>query len=234
MSGHSHAKTVQHTKGAADVKRSQIFSKLAQEIAIAARENPDAAANPRLRQIIEKARDFNMPTENIERAIKKSIQGEGTEQLEEILFEAYGPGGIALLVSCITDNRNRTLGEIKQILNKNQSKLVEGGAVRWLFEWRGVVSTPKKEGVELAAIESGADDFFWQDNELEIYTSPANLEQVRQNLVQKGFTIDSATAEWVPKERIEVSQQDRIAAESLFEALDENNDVQDIYSNLKS
>ena len=163
MSGHSHFRTIMHKKGLADAKRSQIFSRITKELTVAAHEGADPNANPRLRSVIDKAREANMPSDNIERAIKKGA-GSEDQQFQEILVEAYGPGGIALLISAITDNKNRTVGEIRQILNKNQGKFVEEGSVRWLFERQGVLTVQppeenfplaQKEELELLAIESG-------------------------------------------------------------------------------
>lgn len=240
MSGHSHWAGIKHKKGLADAKRSQIFSKLAKELTIAAKESRggDPLANPRVRTVIEKAKEANMPSENIERALKRG-SGEEAEQLEEMLIEAYGPGGIALLISAITDNRNRTISEIKQVLQRNQGKLAEGGAVRWLFERRGVATIRQneasaaqgKEKLELLAIEAGAQDLYWHDDVLDVYTESASLAAFKQKLQQQGFEV-STSLDWVPKEHIQANAQDKGAAEKLFEALSEQEDVQDIYSNL--
>ena len=240
MSGHSHAKKIMHEKGAADAKRSQVFSKLANELTIAAKEGGggDPMANPRLRTVMEKAKEVNMPSENVERAIKKASGGEGGE-LQEMLIEAYGPGGIALLISAITDNKNRTLGEIKQILQRNQGKMVEGGAVRWLFELKGVGIVepdenhplPPKEELELLAIEAGAEDLYWHDNILDMYTDPANLASLKEKLEGKGLRI-TTSLDWVPKEHVQAAPKEQKATEQLFEALHEQDDAQDIYSNL--
>lgn len=240
MSGHSHWAGIKHKKGLADAKRSQIFSKLARELTIAAKESGggDPMANPRVKTVLEKAKEANMPSENIERALKKGL-GEDTAQLEEMLIEAYGPGGIALLISAITDNRNRTISEIKQVLQRNQGKMVEGGAVRWLFERKGVATIEQdeknpsqgKEELELLAIEAGAQDLYWHDQSLDLYTDPADLPSLKQKLQEK--TIQAATSlDWVPKEHVQVSPEDRAAAERLFEALSDHDDVQDIYANL--
>jgi len=238
MSGHSHAKTIMHKKGAADAKRSQVFSKLAKELTLVAKEGGgDPLANPRLRTIIDKAKASNMPSDNIDRAIKKAT-GEDAKLIQEILLEAYGPGNIALLISAITDNRNRTIGEIKQILQKYQGKMVEGGAVRWLFEHRGVVTVEPKENtpssqeaLEFLAIEAGAEDLHWHDEMLDIYTDPSNLASLKQKLEEKKVRTRSSL-DWVPKDRTHMDQSDHEAAERLFEALQEQDDVQDIYSNL--
>ena len=238
MSGHSHAKTVAHKKGIADVKRSKIFSKMASEIGIAAKGGGDPIANPRLRIAIERARSFNMPTANIERAIKRGTGEEQGAALEEVLFEGYGPENIAVLVEGITDNKNRTLGEVKQVFEKHRGKLAGEGAVRWMFQRRGTIAlTPtdkSKEDLELLSIEAGAEDLYWkEDNTLEVYTKPALVEQVKKVLEEQGVLVESALLEWIPKERVALSQKDKETAEKLFLALDESEAVQEIYSNLK-
>lgn len=238
MSGHSHSKKIAHAKAATDAQRSSVFSKLAKEISIAARDGTDPATNSRLRVAMERARSFNMPKDNVERAMKRAT-GEGgqTVQLEEMLLEAYGPGGIAILISLITDNKNRTLGEVKQILQAFQGKLVEGGAVRWMFEQKGAITinpkSEKKEELELAVIEAGAEDIFWnEDGSLEIYTEPSDLETIKKVLEAKEIVAESTSLDWVPKEPTVASQGVKQAVQKLFDALDEQEDVQDIYSNI--
>jgi YebC/PmpR family DNA-binding regulatory protein len=239
MSGHSHAKKVKHQKEATAAQRGKVFSKIGGELYIAVKEGgADPASNPRLKQILDKARTFNMPTANIERAIKRGTGEEAGAELQEVLFEGYGPGGIAVLVEGITDNKNRTLGEIKQAFDKNQGKLAREGAVRWLFERRGVLmispSEKSKEELELLSIEAGAEDLYWgEDGTLELYTKPAELEQTKKALQEKQIVAESAELEWVPKERIAVNPADKEAAELLFEALDESESVQNTYANLK-
>lgn len=239
MSGHSHARTVKHKKEASAAQRSKAFSKVSREIAIAVKEGgSDPATNSKLRSVIEKARAFNMPTENIERAVAKAAGGGEAGNLQEVLLEAYGPGNIALLIQGITDNKNRMLGEVKQILSNNQGKLVEGGAVRWMFDQKGAVTIdPKdanKEELELKAIEAGAEDLYWrEDGWLDVFTLPQNLEQVRSKLEADGIKIEAASLDWVPKEHVD-AQLAKDAAEKLFDALDEQDDVQDIYSNIKA
>lgn len=244
MSGHSHAKTILHKKQITDAKRGKIFSKLARLISVAAREGGgDPATNSKLRLAIEEARSFNLPKDNIERAIKRGT-GElaGEEKLEEVVFEAYGPGGIAIIIEGITDNKNRTLGEIKQILNQNNGKLAGEGSVKWLFERRSclVVDSESqteelkdKEKLELEAIEAGAEDIYWHDNLLDVYTKPGDLEKIKKSLEAKEIKIDSSSLDWVAKEMIEVEEKEKESCQKLFEALDENDAVQDIYSNLK-
>lgn len=243
MSGHSHAKTIKHQKGLADAKRSAAFSKSAKELEIAAKGGGDPVFNSKLRMAIENAKGVNMPTENIERAIKRGTGELEGGKLEEVSFEAYGPGNVAVIIDGITDNRNRTLGEVKQILNQNNGKLVAEGAVRWMFERKGVIildfklspyggSTEGRQDLELAAIEAGADDVYWKENMLDVYTKPEDLETTRKNLEEKGIKAESSSLDWVPKENINVDEAAKAACEKLFEALDENDSVQEIYSNL--
>ncbi len=243
MSGHSHYKSIKYQKAIADAKRSQIFSKIAREISVAAREgggNPEF--NSKLRLAIEKAKSVNMPTENMERAIKRGIGELEGAKLEEVLFEAYGPGGIAIIIEGITDNKNRALGEIKQVLNQNGGNLVGEGAVRWMFERKGCITInfqfsifnfQSKENLEMAVIETGAEDIYWHDDFLDVYTKPEELDKVKKNLEEKGVKIESASLDWVPKEMIQVDEKAKGACQKLFEALDENETVQEIYSNLK-
>lgn len=238
MSGHSHFKTVKATKDANDAKRGKIFSKFGRLIAIAAKEGgKDPASNIKLKAAIERARNFNMPKENIERAVKKGSGETDGEILEEVSFEGFGPGGIALIIEGITDNKNRTLGEIKSILGQYGGKMAGEGAIKWMFVKKGSVSATcegkQKEEAEMAAIDAGAEDFKWSDNVLIAYSAPENLDSLKKSLEEKGFHICSASLEWIPKEDILLNEKDREAAEKLFEALDENDAIQDIYSNLK-
>jgi YebC/PmpR family DNA-binding regulatory protein len=243
MSGHSHSKKIKHAKELTDQKRGQMFSKMARVIWLAVKEggiNPET--NSKLKIAIEKAKGFNLPRENIERAIKQATGGGEEANLEEVLYEAYGPGGIALIIEGITDNKNRTLGEIKQILSQNNGKLVGEGAVRWLFEKRGVITVifasqpsfiKSKEELELAVIEAGAEDIRWYGDDLEIYTTPENLEKIKKILEEKLVKIDSFSLDWVAKETVDLDEKQKEACQKLFEALDENEAVQEIYSNLK-
>ena len=241
MSGHSHFSSIKHKKQITDAKRGKIFSKMAKSITVAAKEGGgDPTANSKLRMEIEQAKKINMPKENIERAIKKGTGGLEGAKLEEVVFEAYGPGKIAIIIEGITDNKNRTLGEIKQILSQNGGKLASGGSVKWLFERKGAViidsqlqteELKNKEKLELEAIEVGAEDIYWHDTFLDVYTKPEELEKVKKNLEEKGIKIESSSLDWVAKEMVEVKENE--TCQKLFEALDENDAVQDIYSNLK-
>ena len=242
MSGHSHAKTVKHQKELDAKKRGKVFSKVTRLISVAVKEggsNPDT--NPKLRLAFETAKKWNMPKENIERAISRMSGESSTESLEEVVFEGFGPGGIAVMVEGITDNKNRTIGEVKQIFNQNQGKLAGEGAVKWLFEKRGAITIKpgeqlkmkNKDELELTAIESGAEDIYWYDDTLDVYTKPDDLEAVKQKLEEKEIKVDSTSIDLVPKEEVSLNDADKAACQKLFDALDENDSVQNIYSNLK-
>ena len=237
MSGHSHFKTVKATKDANDAKKGKIFSKMGKVITIAVKEGgKDPSSNPRLKAAIEKAREFNMPKDNIERAIKKGAGELAGEILENISIEGFGPEGIALIIEGITDNKNRALTEIKTILNKYQGKMAGEGAVKWMFQRKGIIAIElqnNKEELELLAIEAGAEDVIQEDNLFYIHTNPEELEKVKKTLEDKNIKIESSMLGWIAKEDIEVDEKGKISCQKLFEALDENDDVQEIYSNLK-
>jgi YebC/PmpR family DNA-binding regulatory protein len=242
MSGHSHARTIMHDKGITDAKRGMAFSKLARMISIAAKNGKDPSINSALRTAIEKAREINMPTENIERAIKRGAGELEGVKLEEFIFEAFGPGKVAIIIEGITDNKNRTLNEIKKILGQSGGKLAATGAVQWLFERKGVVTISSsvnqekfnKENLELKTIEAEAEDIFWHEDLLNVCTKVENLEGVKKRIETQGIKIESASLDWVPKETININEKEKMACQNLFEALDENEDVQEIYSNLSS
>ena len=234
MSGHSHWSSIKRAKEATDQKRGKVFSKLARQISVVAREKGgDIDANASLRIAIDKAKKLNMPKENIERAIKRGTGESGEGRLEEFVFEAYGPGGIALIIEGITDNKNRALGEIKQILSKNGGKLASEGSVKWMFDQKGVIliSDGDKDDLEIKAIEAGAEDIKREDDHLVIYTKPEDLGKTKKSLETQGVEIESASLDWTAKEEVELKQKEK--AENLFDLLDEEDDVQEIYSNLK-
>jgi len=244
MSGHSHAKTIKHQKNLTDQKRGQMFSKMASVISVAVKEggaNPET--NNKLKVVMEQAKQFNMPKDNIERAIKQAEGGKEAINLTEMIFEAYGPGGIAIIIEAIAANKNRALGEVKQALNQYGGKLVGEGAIRWMFERKGVITVnlklqnenlKTKEALELLAIEVGAQDISWEDDDiLNIYTKTEDLEKARKALEEKNIKTDGASLDWVPKEEITADEKIKESCEKLFEALDGTDSVQEIYSNLK-
>ncbi len=243
MSGHSHWHSIKHTKAVEDKKRGKIFSKISRIITMVAREKgADPEINPKLKLAIEKAKEFNVPKENIERAIKRGTGQEKGTKLEEFTLEAYGSGKTAIIIEGITDNKNRTLSEIKHILDSQDGKLASEGSVRWLFARKGVIivnqkskikNQKEKEDLELIAIEAGAEDIFWHNDKLDIYTKIEELEKVKKNLESQGIIIKSASLDWAPKETIEIEDlKIKENLNKLFEILDEQDDVQDIYSNL--
>ena len=239
MSGHSHAKTVMAGKMANAAKKGKIYSKYGRLITIAVKDgggSGDPAKNSKLKATIEQAKAMDMPKENIERAIKKGTGELVGENLEEISIEGFGPGGIALIIDGITDNENRTLTDVKVILNQNNGKMAGEGAVRWMFERKGVIIASgggkTKDELEMIAIECGADDISWTENSLEIHTKPEDLEVVKKALEDKQVKIESASLDYVAKEQIEISEKEKEQAEKLFEALDDNDAVNNVYSNL--
>jgi len=241
MSGHSHAKTVMATKMANDAKKGKVYSKYGRLITIAVKEgggSGDPEKNSKLKTIIEQAKGANMPKENIERAIKKGTGELAGESLESVFYEGFGPGGIAVVISGITDNTNRTLGEIKSIFNQNGGKMAGEGAVKWMFENKGTITVALDgktiEDIELLAIELGAEDVSSAENSVDIYTKPENLEVVKKALEAKGIKIESASLNFVAKEEVVISEKEKEQAQRLFDALDENDAVNDIYSNIKN
>lgn len=238
MSGHSHWATIKHKKGAADAKRSKLFSKMAKEITVAARDGgSDPIFNSKLRMVVDKAKSLNMPADNIDRAIKKGTGEIEGEQLDPIIIEAYGPGGVSLIIEGITDNKNRTLGEVKKTLSDHGGKMVAEGAIRWMFDRKGVIkiniadSQKNKDDLEMLVIEAGAADILQEDEFLEVYTKPEDLEKVRKGIEEAGVKAESAQLEWIAKENITLEESQSESCQKLFEDLDENEAVQEIYSN---
>ena len=236
MSGHSKWSQIKRQKGVADAKRGQLFTKLTREIALAVRQGgSDPEANFRLRIAVQKARDQNMPADNIERSIKRvSGEAEGTT-LSEVTYEGYGPGGIALLLQVLTDNRNRALQEIRNVFTRFGGSLGEAGCVAWLFDPRGVITIETKDAdadeIALHAIDAGAEDVKIEKDYLEIYTDPRNIEAVRQYMEGKGIHILSAEISMVPKSTIELDEKEALRALKLLDKLDELEDVQRVSSN---
>lgn len=239
MSGHSHWASIKYKKGLEDAKRAKAFSKFTRLISIAAREmGGDPKINSKLRIVAEQARELNMPQENIERAIKKGTGEIEGVRYENVLLEGFGPGGIALLIEGITDNKNRTIAEIRKILEKFGGKLASGG-VAWMFERKGMIEIKieneevKTEDLELSIIEAGAEDIKQKNDTLEVRTKPEELEKVKKNLEQKGIKVQSAVLGFVPKEEMNIGEKEmRKKISELFEALDDQDDVQEIYSSM--
>ena len=236
MSGHSKWSTIKRKKGAADAKRGKIFSKLAKEITVAAKiGGSDPAGNPRLRTVLLAARAQNMPKDNVDRAIKKGTGEIPGVVYEEIRYECYAPAGVAMIIDVLTDNKNRTVSEIRHTITKNGGNLAETGAVGWNFERRGVI-TVSKEGLtddEIfeKAVEAGADDVDTEGDLYEITTEPSGLHSVVDALEKMGLKAEEATLTMVPKTTVKVEGKEVAAVLRLFEALEDNEDVQDVYAN---
>jgi YebC/PmpR family DNA-binding regulatory protein len=238
MSGHSKWSTIKRQKGVTDAKRGALFTKVAREISVAARQGGgDPDANYRLRLAVEKARSVNMPSDNIKRTIEKATGGGDAEQFEEIVYEGYGPGGVAVLVEAATDNRNRTAAEVRSIFTKAGGQLAGSGAVAWQFEPRGLIAVARDAAVDvdevaLAAIDAGAEDVDTDDPEsIGIYTSPADLERVRKALDGAGVAVDSAENTMVAKQTVELDSAKARQALRLVELLEDLEDVQRVTAN---
>ncbi|HET8784770.1 MAG TPA: YebC/PmpR family DNA-binding transcriptional regulator [Candidatus Limnocylindrales bacterium] len=237
MSGHSKWSTIKRQKGANDAKRGAVFTKVAREIAVAARlGGPDPDANYRLRLAMEKARSVNMPQDNIKRSIERATGGGDADQFEEIVYEGYGPGGVAVLVEAQTDNRNRTAAEVRSMFTKAGGQLAGSGAVAWQFEPRGLI-TVARDGVDpdevaLAAIDAGAEDVDTDDDEaIEIYTTPGELERVRVSLEGAGVPVESAESAMIAKQTVELDAAKARQALRLVEQLEDLDDVSRVTAN---
>jgi YebC/PmpR family DNA-binding regulatory protein len=236
MSGHSKWSQIKRQKGANDAKRGAIFTKIAREISIAAREGGgDPDANYRLRLAMEKARSENMPADNIKRAIEKAAGGNAAEQYEEIVYEGYGPGGVAILVEAATDNKNRTVSDVRSVFTKNGGSLAGAGAVAWQFEARGVLAVARDgvaaDDVALTAIDAGADDVDTESDPIEVVTDPGNLEALRTTIEDTGAKVESAEVTMQPKSLIEVDEHVARQNLRLIEALEDHDDVQRVTAN---
>jgi YebC/PmpR family DNA-binding regulatory protein len=239
MSGHSHWAGIKHRKGINDAKRGKVFTKYGKLITIAARDGGgDPAMNFQLRLAIDRARSENMPKDTIDRAIKAGTGAlkDGTE-IQEALYEAYGPGQVAMLIKTATDNKNRTQGEIRTLLMKNGGKIVPAGSVSFLFKHVGNIAITVAEGVDVAelemqAIEAGAEDTAYSDGILLVYTQIENLRSTKEALEKAGLKIEGAGLVYAPLQKVDLSKNDQADYEKLLELLDDQDDVQEIYDNL--
>ena len=236
MSGHSKWHSIKHKKAAIDSKRGRAFTKYIKEITIAARiGGGDADGNPRLRKAILDAKTLNMPADNIKRAIMKGTGELEGGQLEEILYEGYGPAGVAMLAEVVTDNRNRTVSEIRHVFSKNGGNMGEAGSVSWMFHKKGVIvvdsSKADEDTMMTLALDAGADDFQSEGSTYEIYTSPGAFDTVLEAIKAKGIEPMSSEISMVPQNYIKVEGKSAQAVIKLMEALDEHDDVQHVYGN---
>src|SRR5258708_24776636 len=241
MSGHSKWAQIRRSKGVNDARRGQLFTRLGREIVVAVREGGggDTNMNFRLRLAVQRARDANMPLDNIERTIKRALGGGEGLNLEEIVYEGYGPGGTAMIVQTLTENRNRTVAEVRNAFNRNAGNMGENGCVDWLFENRGIIEVELKghdpDELSLEAIDMGADDVETvgpDDEHLTIYTDPSELENVRKALEAKKYTITRSETSLIAKTRVELNEE-KVAHQvlRLIDKLEDLDDVQNVYTN---
>ncbi|AXM89649.1 YebC/PmpR family DNA-binding transcriptional regulator [Anoxybacillus ayderensis] len=239
MAGHSKWKNIQRRKNAQDAKRGKLFMKLAKEIYVAAKMGGgDPTTNATLRLAIEKAKSANMPNENIERAIKKATGNQEHTHYEEIRYEGYGPGGVAVMVICLTDNKNRTASNVRVAFSKNGGNLGETGCVSYLFDRKGLIVIAREDlnidedDMLLQAIEAGADEMETTEDSFEIYTSPEQFEQVKNTLAAQGFTFATAEITMIPQTYTTLTGDDLTKMLKLIDMLEDDDDVQEIYHNL--
>jgi len=237
MSGHSKWHTIKHKKGALDAKRGKIFTKLIKEITVATRTggSGDPDSNARLRKAISDAKAQNMPNDTIERAIKRGTGEIEGAQYDEVTYEGYGPGGVAVLIDAMTDNRNRTVAEIRHIFSKNGGNLGESGSVGWMFDKKGYIVVDKdgrsEDELFEIAIEAGADDMKDEGDVFEIYTSPESFEAVHEAIKNAGITPQVAEVTMVPQNYIQLTGADAKQMLKLFDSIEDNDDVQKVYAN---
>jgi len=239
MSGHSKWSSIKHQKGAKDVQRGALFTKLAREITVAVRAGGggDPEANYRLRLAVQKARTNNMPNDNIERSIKKALGEDDNTTYDDVLYEGFGPGGAAILVQALTDNRNRTVSEVRSVFAKYGGNMGESGSVGWMFANRGVITinTDGKDADELAlmAIDAGAADVEESDGVLEAYTEPQDLKAVEDAVRTQGLAVDEAGLRYIASTPMELDTNQTVQALRLIEKLEDLDDVQQVFSNLE-
>lgn len=238
MGGHSHWSQIKRQKGASDAKRGQLFTKLSREVTIAAREGgADPAMNPRLRLAIDKAREGNMPADTIKRAIERGTgAGEGASALQELTFEGYGPGGVAILVQTLTDNRNRTVSELRTTLSRGGGTMGESGSVAWQFESKGLIAidagAADPEEIALVGIDAGGEDVQVEGAYVEVHTAPSDLYRVRSQLAEAGYNITSSELSMLPKNPLRM-EDEKVAVQilRLLDHIEDLDDVQKVYSN---
>jgi YebC/PmpR family DNA-binding regulatory protein len=237
MSGHSKWSTIKHKKAAADAKRGKVFTRLAREITIAAREGGgDPDVNFNLRLVMDKAKSANMPKENIERAIKRGTGELKGEDLSEVMYEGYAPNGVALLVHTLTDNKNRTVADVRRILTRQGGALAEAGAVAWQFERKGYIAIAP-DGADAdtifeVAVEAGAEDVVFGEDLVEVYAELGHFQAVRQALQEAGIEFETAELAMIPKATLQLEEKQTLQVMTVIDALEELDDTQQVYSNL--
>ena len=236
MSGHSKWSTIKRKKAVIDAKRGKLFTKLIKEITIAARQGGgDPGANPRLRLAIDNAKSANMPMDNIERAIKKATGELEGVQYTELTYEGYGPSGVAILVESVTDNKNRTVAEVRHLFSKYGGSMGESGSVLWMFDRKGVITFPAQgkteDDIMEIVLDAGAEDIQLDDGYFEVTTEVETFEDVRKALAEAGIEIENASLQWIAKTTVDVSGEAQEKVLKLIDMLEDNDDVQNVYSN---
>lgn len=235
MSGHSKWATIKRKKAVTDAKRGKMFTRLIKEITIAARDGGDPSGNPRLRLAIDNAKAQNMPADNIDRAVKKATGELEGQQYVELIYEAYGPVGSAIIVEVATDNKNRTVAEIRHIFSKNSGNMAESGSVLWMFDRKGIITIPAEGKTEddmmEILLEAGADDLQSEEGFFIVQTSVEDFETVRKAMLAKQVAMENASLQWVAKNMINVGGEDAIKLDKLIETLEDHDDVQNVFHN---
>ena len=236
MSGHSKWAGIKHRKAAQDAKRGKMFTKIVKEVSVAARHGGgDINTNPRLRLAIQRAKDVNMPADNIERAVKKGTGELEGVSYEEVTYEGYGPGGVAILVEALTDNKNRTTSDVRNIFSKKSGNMAGSGSVNWMFEKRGYFLISKssidEDSLTAIALEAGAEDLTEESDSYEIKTQPQDFENVKKALEEKGVKLEASELTMIPKSTIKLASDKAKVVLGLVEALEDHDDVQNVYAN---
>ncbi|HHT42576.1 MAG TPA: YebC/PmpR family DNA-binding transcriptional regulator [Firmicutes bacterium] len=237
MAGHSKWANIKHKKAKEDAKRGQVFTKIGRKITVAAKEGgPDPEANVRLRLAIDEARAANMPNDNIERAIQRAVGGLDGASYSEVFYEGYGPNGVAIMLHTLTDNRNRTAGEVRHRFSKYGGNLGESGCVAWMFQRRGLLVVERGEDVDedeimLQALEAGAEDVVVEGDVIEILTDPSNFLEIKGELESQGMSFLGAEISFVPQNTVQIGAEQAETVEKLIEMLEELDEVQEVYSN---
>ncbi len=238
MSGHSKWHNIQATKGKMDAARSKIFTKIGRELAVAVKAGgPDPASNPTLRAVIAKAKQNNMPNDNIDRSIKKAAGENGGVNYESIVYEGYGVGGSAVIVECLTDNKNRTAGDVRHAFDKHGGALGSNGCVSYLFQRKGIIIVPREEGLDsdalmMDALEAGAKDVIEHDDEVEIITAPNEVNSVKEALEKLGYNIVMSQSSLVPDMYVDLDEAKLTTFQKMISVLEELDDVQEVYHNV--
>ena len=236
MSGHSKWSTIKRKKAAIDQKRGKIFTKLIKEITVAARQGGgEIEGNPRLRLAVDNAKSANMPMDNIERAIKKATgEVEGAQYLE-LTYEGYGPGGVAVLVESVTDNKNRTVAEVRHGFSKHGGSLGETGSVAWMFDRKGVIAMPaqgkSEEEIMELVLDAGAEDIQEDDDYFEITSAIEDFENVRKTIIDSGLEVENASLQWIAKNKVDVDEENSEKLMKMIELIEDSDDVQNVYTN---